>query len=71
MRGETVARVGDLVRAERQPYRIAEIDDWGQFVCVNLDPDCMARDEVRTFLECEFECVVAKDEPSVFLGAGI
>lgn len=62
------ADVGDVVVAYDQTYVVREIDDYGQAVCENLNPHCLYRDELRTFRDYDFDKVVKKDDPVLFIG---
>ena len=43
------AKVGYHVTAYGQSYEVVEIDNWGCYVCRNLNEDCLVSDELRVF----------------------
>jgi hypothetical protein len=43
------AEVGDLISVDGQSYRVAEETDHDELVCINLNPECAYKDEVRNF----------------------
>lgn len=57
------AKIGDFVTAYRQSYQVVEIDDWGCYVCRNLNPRCLAHDDVRTFDDLDIDSVITADDP--------
>lgn len=62
------AEVGDHVIAWGVSYVVVEIDDFGCYVCRNLNEDCLANDEYKTFDDIDIECVYP---PVVGFGEGI
>jgi len=66
------AEIGDLVSVDGQSYRVAEETDHGELVCVNLNPECPYRDEVRNFPTYMIDRVTRKAEiASINEGGGI
>jgi hypothetical protein len=67
----TIADVGDIIVAYDQTYKVTSFDDYGQAVCENLNPDCMYRDEYRTFDDLDIDKVIKGNDPILFIMEGI
>ena len=65
------ARIGDRITAYGQSYVVDGIDDFGQYVCRNLNERCLHHDEIRTFDDLDIDIVSRADDPAIFTAEGI
>ena len=57
------ASIGDIVTAYGQSFRVECIDDYGCYVCRNLDENCLASDDLKTFDDLDIDQVLKENDP--------